>query len=285
MNSRSIKKFPSALTIAGSDSGGGAGIQADLRTFSAFKVFGYSAICAVTAQNPLKVSKIDLMTPESVTAQITAVRETFSPEAVKTGMLGSSALIEAVAEALYGLAVPLIVDPVMIAGSGALLLPQDAVDALRKKLLPLASWVTPNIPEAEALTGVKIATIADLEPAARRFSEMWNCGCILKGGHLPDGNIASDVVCFKGELYKLSSPIVAIHGNTSHGTGCTLSAAFAAVLALGKTWQDAIREAKAFVYGSLLENVQLSEQVCAMYPPQQKRVDEISMKLLSRGDR
>ena len=285
MNSKTIEIFPSALTIAGSDSGGGAGIQADLRTFSAFKVFGYSVICAITAQNPLRVNKIDLMSPESVIAQILTVREAFLPMTVKTGMLGSSALIEAVAESLHGLSVPLIVDPVMIAGSGAILLPPDAVDALRKKLLPLASWVTPNIPEAEALAGVKINSVRDLEPAARRFSEIWDCGCILKGGHLPDGNTASDVVCLKGELYELSSPIVEINGNTSHGTGCTLSAAFAAALALGFKWQDAIREAKAFVYGSLRENIQLSEQVRAMYPPKKKRVDEISMRLLSRGAR
>lgn len=283
MNSQTIKKFPSALTIAGSDSGGGAGIQADLRTFNTFKVFGYSVICAVTAQNPLKVSEITLMSPSSVKAQISAVRTVFTPGAVKTGMLGSSALIEAVAEALHGLDVPLIVDPVMIAGSGAALLPSDAVDTLRKKLLPLATWVTPNIPEAEALAGVKINSVDDLEPAARRFSEIWDCGCILKGGHLPCGDIASDVVCLKGELYQLSSPIVEISGNTSHGTGCTLSAAFAAGLALGATWQDAVKEAKAFVYGSLLENVRLGEQVWAMYPPKQKRLNEIIMRPIMRG--
>ncbi|MDD2478337.1 MAG: bifunctional hydroxymethylpyrimidine kinase/phosphomethylpyrimidine kinase [Victivallaceae bacterium] len=285
MNSKTIKRFPSALTIAGSDSGGGAGIQADLRTFNAFNIFGYSAICAVTAQNPLKVSEIALMSPGSVTAQINAVREVFSPGAVKTGMLGSGTLIKAVAEALVQLDVPLIVDPVVIASSGAALLPADAVNTLCKELLPLATWITPNIPEAEALSGVKINSIRDLEPAARRFSEIWDCGCILKGGHLPSGDISFDVVCMKEELYELSSPIVKISGNTAHGTGCTLSAAFAAGLARGATWQDAIKDAKTFVYGSLRENIQLGELVCAMYPPKKNWSDEIIMRPIIRGER
>ncbi|MDD2403212.1 MAG: bifunctional hydroxymethylpyrimidine kinase/phosphomethylpyrimidine kinase [Lentisphaerae bacterium] len=277
MNHSRKEKIPSVLTIAGSDSGGGAGIQADLRTFYAHRVFGHSAICAVTAQNPYQVKKIDLMSPEMVEAQIAAVLEVFSPGAVKTGMIGSAELIEIVSEALAEIKVPLIVDPVMIAGSGAVLLPPEAIHMLKTKLLPIASWITPNIPEVEALSGLKIHKNSDMEPAARSLSEIWNCGCLVKGGHLSDGNIASDIVSYKGDSYELSSPIVDIDGQSTHGTGCTLSAAFAAGLARGLTWQEAICNAKAFVYGSLVECVELNPNIFAMYPPEKNCISKISI--------
>lgn len=259
--------YPAALTIAGSDSGGGAGIQADLRTFHYFRVFGASAITAVTFQNPLEVAGIEPVSPEGVRAQIRTVRKGIDITAVKTGMLFSAEIIEAAADALSGFTGPQVVDPVMISTSGRNLLREDAVEALRNTLLPRATWITPNLPEAEALTGRRIQSGDDAVEAARECAEHWKCSVVLKGGHA-EGPEAADVVFHEGECLLLSTPRIPVKGNSDHGTGCTFSAALTAQLALGTGWKDALIRSKAFVLASLTHPVRLS--VCGvygMYPP------------------
>lgn len=269
--------FPAVLTIAGSDSGGGAGIQADLRTFNAFETFGCSAICAVTSQNPNEVTRIDLLEPAAVKAQIQTVRKAIRLGAAKTGMLGSAPIIEAVADALQDFDRPLVIDPVMISTSGAQLLSPDAVDVLISRLLPLADWITPNLPEAEKLAGIRIESREDMIRAAKFCSDSWGCGCVLKGGHLHGGNSAIDIICRGNEIYQASTPLLSLDGNTAHGTGCTLSAAFAAGLALEYFYLEAFRMAKAFVYGSLAESVLIGDGVRAMYPPRQSWLESIAI--------
>lgn len=270
--------YPVALTIAGSDSGGGAGIQADLRTFSAFGVYGCSAITAVTHQNPREVRGITEIPAADVKAQCEAVIDAFELKAVKTGMLFDENVIQAVAEALRYIDAPLIVDPVMISTSGTPLLKETAISTLKNKLLPLASWITPNIPEAEALTGITIKTERDMIETAKRCSEQWNCGCVLKAGHLDnDGKWINDIVAVEDRAYTLSSPFVA-ETQATHGTGCVFSAAIAANLALDETWQDAMISAKAFVYGSLAEAIFPGENVEAMYPPSENYFSKVKLK-------
>ena len=264
---QNVRLYPAALTIAGSDSGGGAGIQADLRTFHYFRVFGTSAITAVTFQNPLEVAGIEPVSPEGVRAQIRTVRKGIDIAAVKTGMLFSAGIIEAAADALSGFTGPLVVDPVMISTSGRNLLREDAVEALKNTLLPKAAWITPNLPEAEALTGRRIQSGDDAVLAARECAERWKCSVVLKGGHA-DGPEAADVVFHDGKCLLLSTPRIPVKGNSDHGTGCTFSAALTALLALGTGWKDALIRAKAFVLASLAHPVRLS--VCGvygMYPP------------------
>ena len=262
------RDYPAAMTVAGSDSGGGAGIQADLRTFSYFRVFGTSAVTAVTFQNPLEVTGIEPVSPEGVKAQIETVRKAIDLKAAKTGMLFSSAIIETVAAALAGFSGPLVVDPVMISTSGRKLLQDDAIDSMRKKLLPLAAWITPNLPEAEALTSRKIGNNSDAAAAARECAEKWGCSVVVKGGHA-EGREAADIVVHQGQCMLISSPRVPVLGNSDHGTGCTFSAALTAQLARGTEWKEALVLAKAFVLASLTSPVSLSEKVSGMFPPEE----------------
>lgn len=233
-----------ALTIAGSDSSGGAGIQADLKTFAAHGVFGLSAITAVTAQNTTGVTDVAIMPPALVTAQIDAVISDLGADAVKTGMLGNAAVTAAVADAIERLALRrLVVDPVMVATSGARLLDEAAVHTVRARLLPLAMLITPNVAEAEILTGLRIVTAADLAIAARRLVELGARAALVKGGHLEgpaidafwDGSRALELVAER------------LPGRNTHGTGCTLSAAITARLALGDDLPDAVQRAKEYV--------------------------------------
>ncbi len=255
------------MTIAGSDSGGGAGIQADLRTFAAFGVFGCSAITAVTSQNPCVVNRIDPLAAEAVACQIATVLDKIAIHTIKTGMLFNAEIINAVCDTLEGKNIPLIVDPVMIATSGACLLEKDAIKTLLDRLFAMASWITPNLPEAELITGVRINGRKTMITAALECAEKWNCGCILKGGHLRSkSSVAADIVCYKGDLYELCSPLVE-DCRASHGTGCTLSAALAANLALDNPWEKALTLAKGFVYSSLAEAVEIGAGIEAMYPP------------------
>jgi hydroxymethylpyrimidine/phosphomethylpyrimidine kinase len=218
-----------ALTIAGSDSGAGAGIQADLKTFAAHGVYGTCAITAVTAQNTLGVTAADVLRPDLVRAQIAAVASDLAPHAAKTGMLASAAVVETVAEAVAELGIPfLVVDPVMIAKSGASLLDESALNALRNRLLPVAHVVTPNIPEAEALTGLTIRTDHDRQEAARRLVDL-----------LFDGQ---DFAEFRHER---------IPGRHTHGTGCTFAAAIAAHLAQGRRLEEAVPLAQYYVAGAI----------------------------------
>lgn len=237
--------MPRALTIAGSDSGGGAGIQADLKTFTALGVFGTSALTAVTAQNTLGVTGVYPLTPGQVAAQLDAVLADIGTDAAKTGMLLDTPIIAAVADRLrhYGVT-NLVLDPVMIAKDGHPLLLAQAQQALRELLLPLAAVVTPNLPEAEALTGLTIRTRDDMVAAARRLVEMGARAAVVKGGHL-DGEAADDAFYDGGRVEWLHAGRVAT--SHTHGTGCTFSAAICAGLARGMALRDAVHQAKAFI--------------------------------------
>jgi hydroxymethylpyrimidine/phosphomethylpyrimidine kinase len=234
-----------ALTIAGSDSGGGAGIQADLKTFAAFGVYGTSAITAVTAQNTVAVTAIQDVTPAVVAAQIDAVASDFTLAAAKTGMLVNKAIIQAVASALERHALPhVVVDPVMVSKSGAALLRDDAIEALRMRLLPLAGMVTPNIPEAQRLSGVTITGEDSAREAARRLTAHGARTVLIKGGHA-QGDESIDLFHDGRNFESLRGP--RLKTKATHGTGCTLSAAIAALLGLGCTPLEAAFRAKAWL--------------------------------------
>jgi hydroxymethylpyrimidine kinase/phosphomethylpyrimidine kinase len=241
-------KLPVALTIAGSDSGGGAGIQADLKTFAALRVHGTSAITAITAQNTVGVTEIFELPPKIVRAQIDAVVSDLEVAAAKTGMLATAAIINAVVAAIEDHRISkLVVDPVMVAKGGARLLRDDAVDALRSRLLPLAAVVTPNLPEAEVLLGRSITTLDDRRAAARELQAMGPRAVVLKGGHA-EGD-AIDVFWDGSLMVELSAERIAT--THTHGSGCVFSAAIAAGLARGWEPLPAVREAKDFVTAAI----------------------------------
>ena len=238
-----------ALTIAGSDSSAGAGIQADLKTFAAHGVFGTSAITAITAQNTLGVIAWEALAADFVTAQIEAVAGDIPPDAVKIGMLANAAIAEAVAAAIDALELPLVViDPVMIAKGGDRLLEEDAVMAIRTELLPRAHAVTPNVPEAEVLAGIPVRSLEDMREAGRRILAMGPRVVLVKGGHL-EGPESIDVVCTASEVFEIRRP--RIDTRHTHGTGCTLSSAIAASLALGLTDREAIESARDYLDGAI----------------------------------
>lgn len=237
-----------ALTIAGSDSSGGAGIQADIKTMTANGVYATSAITALTAQNTTGVYGILESTPEFLANQLDCIFTDIFPDAVKTGMVSSTALIAVIADKLrqYG-ARNIVVDPVMVATSGARLISEEAVDALKEKLLPLATLLTPNIPEAEVLSGMTISDPAGMERAARAISEKYGCAVLCKGGHQISD--ADDLlwregagVWFRGRR---------IQNSNTHGTGCTLSSAIASNLAKGYDLDQSVRRAKDYISGAL----------------------------------
>jgi hydroxymethylpyrimidine/phosphomethylpyrimidine kinase len=233
-----------ALTIAGSDSGGGAGIQADLKTFHAFGVFGTSAITAITAQNTLGVRAIQKVEPEIVADQIRAVAEDLKPAAAKTGMLADAPIVEAVAGTLVEVDVRrLVLDPVMVAKSGDSLLQDDAVSALTTVLLPLAEIVTPNLPEAAILAGRSVETVEDMKAAAEVILDKGAQSVLLKGGHLP-GDTLVDVFFDGSDWCEWSDS--RLDTRHTHGTGCTLSAAICAGLALGHSRVDAVARARDY---------------------------------------
>jgi hydroxymethylpyrimidine/phosphomethylpyrimidine kinase len=233
-----------ALTIAGSDSGGGAGIQADLRTFAAHGVHGACAITAVTAQNSVAVRDYVALEPRMVTAQIAAVAEDMTVAAAKTGMLATAAIVEAVADAATRFRFPwLVVDPVMVAKSGDRLLEPAAIEAYRRRLFPLASVLTPNLAEAQALVGGPIRTVADMCEAARRLQATGPRAVVVKGGHLEGDPID---VFFDGEFME-ELPSERVPTKNTHGTGCTFASAIAARLALGIALPEAVRGAKVYL--------------------------------------
>ena len=238
-----------ALTIAGSDSGGGAGIQADLKTFAAHRVFGTCAITAVTAQNTLGVTMWHAVASDLVTAQIEAVAGDLGVDAVKVGMLGNAAIVEAVAAAIAELDLPhVVVDPVMIAKGGDRLLEAEAVAAVRAELLPLAHVVTPNVPEAEVLSGRTIRSVDDMRAAGERILGLGPRVVLIKGGHL-EGPESIDVVCTAHEVFELRRP--RIDTRHTHGTGCTLSSAIAANLAIGLDDRSALSRARDYLDGAI----------------------------------
>jgi hydroxymethylpyrimidine/phosphomethylpyrimidine kinase len=252
---------PKALTIAGSDSGGGAGIQADLKTFSAFRVFGMSVLTAVTAQNSVGVTGVHNLPPEFVARQLDAVLDDFGADAVKLGMLSTAPIIHAVAKALGARRqAHVVLDPVMIAKSGDPLLQPDARAALIDAMLPLAEVVTPNLHEASVLAGLPVATEADMEEAARRIHARGPRTVLVKGGHLKDS--ATDLL-WDGRVFT-RFPGPRVESNNTHGTGCTFSAAIAAGLAHGRPLIDAVREGKAYVTAAIREGFQAGRGVGAL---------------------
>ncbi|RLQ97495.1 bifunctional hydroxymethylpyrimidine kinase/phosphomethylpyrimidine kinase [Falsibacillus albus] len=245
-----------ALTIAGSDSGGGAGIQADLKTFQELKVYGMSALTAVTAQNTLGVQGVYPVPKEGVIQQLNAIEEDLRPQALKTGMLFSSDIIEAVAERIHSFQWKnIVVDPVMIAKGGASLLLEEAIDALKTHLLPVATVITPNIPEAEVLTGLNIITADDKRRAVEKLTELGPKYVILKGGHDENPKEAIDFFYDGSELKELRSE--RIPTKNTHGTGCTFSAALTAELAKGKSVEDAVETAKLFIQAAIQNSLEI----------------------------
>ena len=242
------KPMRTALSIAGSDSSGGAGIQADIKTMSANGVYAMTAVTALTAQNTTGVTDILDSTPAFLSAQLDAVFTDIFPDAVKIGMVSSAELISVIAQKLrqYN-ARHIVVDPVMVATSGSRLLREDAVEALKTEILPLAEVATPNIPEAEILADMPIRTPADMENAARSISEKYGCAVLCKGGH--DLNDANDLLWKDGAGYWFNGR--RINNPNTHGTGCTLSSAIAANLAKGMALEDAVRRAKEYISGAL----------------------------------
>ena len=245
-----------ALTIAGSDCSGGAGIQADLKTMTMNGVFAMSAITALTAQNTTGVTGIFETTPAFLAQQLDMIFDDIRPDAVKIGMVSSSGLIETIAERLarYG-AKNIVVDPVMVSTSGSALLETEAVSTLKKKLLPLALVITPNVPEAEVLSGMAIATERDMETAAKALYESYGCAALVKGGHsVSDANDLlygpEGPVWFRGR--RIDNP-------NTHGTGCTLSSAIAANLAKGFSLTDSVRRAKEYISGALAAMLDLGK--------------------------
>ncbi|HEX6207877.1 MAG TPA: bifunctional hydroxymethylpyrimidine kinase/phosphomethylpyrimidine kinase [Actinomycetota bacterium] len=253
-----------ALTIAGSDSGGGAGIQADLKTFTALGVFGTTAITAVTVQNTKGVEGYEELSPETVGGQIRAVATDIGVHAAKTGMLASAAIIEAVADALVETRVPnLVVDPVFVSKHGHPLLQDDAVEALKARILPLATLVTPNLPEAAGLTGLQVEAEQDLRRAGEAILELGAGAVLVKGGHL-SGPEATDLLVTGDGATPFSSPRV--DTPHTHGTGCVLSAAIAARLALGDDLEVAVRGGKEFVTGAIRGALEIGEGIGPVDP-------------------
>ena len=245
-----------ALTVAGSDSGGGAGIQADLKTFRACGVFGTSAITCITAQNPRRVSAVHPVPPAIVAEQMERVLEAFPVQAAKTGMLYNAAIIAAVARTFQQHRFrKLVVDPVMVATSGVVLLKPNAIKALKTRLLPLASVVTPNLAEAEVLGERKIGSVEDLRETALALAREFGVPFLIKGGHLRGTRQAVDVLSDGRTTQEFSAPVV--RGVQPHGAGCTFSAAIAAHMALGASLPEAVRSAKRFITCAIRDTVRL----------------------------
>jgi hydroxymethylpyrimidine/phosphomethylpyrimidine kinase len=246
-SSKAHRVYHRVLTIAGSDSGGGAGIQADLKTVAALGCYGASAITALTAQNTVGVSGIHPVPPDFAAAQIRAVLGDIGADAVKIGMLYSAELIRVVAEELRRFqACNIVLDPVMVAQSGDRLLRDDAVEAIKEHLLPLADVVTPNLPEAEVLLGRRIRSFSAMRDAARDLGRFGSRAILVKGGHLEEGD-SSDVLYVSREDRYVALTVERVVSRNTHGTGCTLSSAIAAGLAKGASLEDAVRRAKDYI--------------------------------------
>ena len=255
---RSVKRenhparVPVALTIAGSDSGGGAGIQADLKTFAALGVHGVTALTCITAQNPRRVLRIEPCQPDMVRSQLLAIFSELPPTAAKTGMLYSPGIIRVVAKSLRGRPLPFVLDPVMISTSGSKLLTRSALHTLGRDLLPLATLLTPNVEEAEVLCGQSISSVEDLRRAAKQLHSRFGTAALVKGGHLRGMLQAVDIFYDGTEELLLRAPFV--HGVRTHGTGCTFSAAITAFLAAGVPLAQSVIRAKQFITQAIADS-------------------------------
>jgi len=277
-----MRRAPVAMTIAGSDSGGGAGIEADLKTFSALGVHGAVAITSITAQNTYSVSAVFDLPGWLVYEQIRVVVEDMGVDAAKTGMLSNSEIIESVVKAIEEFKIPLVVDPVMIAKSGARLLREDAVEALTLKLLPHARLVTPNAPEAEVLSGLRIRSLEDAERAARVISEKYGVeAVVVKGGHL-GGDRVVDVLYYRGGLYHYESERVE---GCTHGGGCSYSAAIAAHLARGLDIVEAVGRAKEFIVWAIKYGLRVGRGHCPVNPIAWLEIPAEKFRVLSSVER
>jgi hydroxymethylpyrimidine kinase/phosphomethylpyrimidine kinase len=270
---------PAALTVAGSDSGGNAGIQADLRAFHAFGVHGCTVIVALTAQNPWGVEAVLPVDPDFLGRQLDAVLPHYAIGAAKTGMLATAGLIAAVADRLARYpAILKVVDPVMVATSGARLLEPDAVTVLCERLLPLAALITPNLPEAEALLGRPIRGLTAAAGAAREMRGRFGCAVLVKGGH-DAAHRACDVLCDGEGTVVLESPTVE-HPLSTHGTGCSLSAAITAALACGSSLREAVIAGKAYVYEAIRAGVRVGPRAAVLGTPARMPVEVITRRAL-----
>ncbi len=264
MTKENRRSIPIAMTIAGSDSGGGAGIEADLKTFASLGVHGTVAITSITAQNTYSVKAVFDLPPDIVYKQIEAVYEDMGIDAAKTGMLSNKEIIEIVANAVKSFGFPLVVDPVMIAKSGVSLLREDAIDTLTKKLLPLATVVTPNKMEAERITGIEIKSIDDAKRAARIIVEdVGSRAAIVKGGHI-EGDEAIDILYIDGRYREFRAP--RISNGCTHGTGCSFSAAIAAEIAKGRGIEEAVEIAKKFITMAIMYGLKIGKGYCPVNP-------------------
>jgi len=244
------------LSIAGSDCSGGAGIQADLKTMSAHKIYGMSVITALTAQNTMGVTGVLDSTPEFVEQQMDAIFTDIIPDAIKIGMVSNKDIIVKIAEKLakYN-GVNIVLDPVMISTSGSKLLSDDAIEVLKTQLIPLATIITPNILEAECLSGLSIESKKDMEKAALKIQEIYPGYILIKGGHLLDSS--DDLLCIKNNFYWY--PQVNIENENTHGTGCTLSSAIACNLAIGHDVKTSVQHAKTYITGALKANMNIGK--------------------------
>lgn len=273
-----------ALTIAGSDSGGNAGIQADLRAFHVFGVHGCTVLAALTAQNPFGVRAILTADADFVGMQLDAVLEAYAVVALKTGMLAAPDVIETVADRLLVHSRILkVFDPVMVATSGARLLQDDAVAILKSRLLPLATLVTPNLPEAEVLTGRTLNTREEISDTALALADTLGCAVLIKGGH-GKGRDAEDILFDGTNLHWISSPRIESPLST-HGTGCSLSAAITASLACGRSLVDAVIEGKAYVYEAIRTGVWVGENTAVLGTPVKLPLDVVSVASTSCSKR
>ena len=261
---KSQRSLPVALTIAGSDSSAGAGIQADLKTFSALGVYGLTAVTCVVAEMPGKVARIQDISTDVVREQIDVLLNGFPVAAIKTGMLYSSEIISLVAKTLATRAqeIPIVVDPVMVASSGDVLLKRGAIACYERELFPLASLITPNLDEAAQLLGEAIRTITRMRTAGKKLFEKYRVPILLKGGHLTS-NQAIDLLFDGQKVIEFAAPFV--RGVSTHGTGCTYSAAIAAGLARGSDLENAVRHAKKFVSAAIAQHFQWQQGLSAVH--------------------
>ena len=252
MSNAECNEMACCLTIAGSDSGGNAGVQADLRAFHAYGLHGCTAFAALTAQNPFGVLAVHAVPPDFVAAQLDAVLGVYAIKALKTGMLAEAAVVEAVADKIAGHGeIAKVIDPVMVATSGARLIAVDAVDALASELLPLATVITPNLPEAEVLAGRPITCRADVREAAKSLHGRFGCAVLVKGGHAVGDIAAAEDTLFDGSEFSTYALPHIENPVSTHGTGCSLAAALAAELALGRDLRAAVAGAKAYVHRAI----------------------------------
>jgi len=270
------QNMPVAMTIAGSDSGAGAGIQADLLTFAALDVFGTTAITSLTAQNPKGVSAVLAATPEFVSAQLKQLFGYFDIRALKTGMLYDAGIIKVVCDFIRRhRGIKSVVDPVMVATSGAMLLKDDAVEIVRGELLPLASIVTPNLDEASVLVGSKITSIEEMRAAAEKIASWTKNAVLVKGGHLNDSETVTDILRTKDGL-TLEFADKRIPGINTHGSGCTLSAAIAAYLAKGETVEEAVAAGRRYLLAGMRNPIRVSREsfIAHIHPSETREVDD-----------